>query len=207
MPSKEDLLYSLTVRELRQLAKANGIPLVTEGLLWNTRATTKEEIVELLLESSKITKRKIHAVMKAPPNKGRQRVQKEAEAKPKPSEVKQVLIRIKRFKPFRRAKKEKELETMLVSNLRAFYPELRTQLTYERARIDAQIERIGIELKFQPNAGDFDRLYGQIDKYLRHLDYVIVVIGYEKSAEDTRFFKKRLKERGWLNRVFVVSTP
>ena len=95
---------------------------------------------------------------------------------------------------------------MLVSYLRAFYPDLRTQLTYERARIDAQIGKVGIELKFQPSAGAFDRLYGQIEKYLKHLKCVIVVIGYEKSKEDTRYFRNRLKERGWLkDRVFVIS--
>ena len=129
---------------------------------------------------------------------------KRESAKPKASEVKQVLRRIKRFTPYKRAKKEKELETMLVSYLRAHYPDMRTQLTYERARIDAQIGKIGIEIKYQPS--EFDRLYGQIEKYLKHLDYVIAVIGYEKSKETTRDFKKRLKARGWLDdRVFVIS--
>lgn len=119
--------------------------------------------------------------------------------------IRGLLRKIGRFEPPTRPKKEKQLENMLVSYLQAFY-NVRTQLTYERARIDAQIGKIGIEIKYQPSAGDFDRLYGQIDKYLRHLDYIIAVIAYEKSIEATRFFKKRLKERGWLNkRVFVVK--
>lgn len=131
---------------------------------------------------------------------------KRERAKPKAPEVKQVLRRIKRFTPYKRAQKEREIETMLVSHLRAYYPDMRTQLTYERARIDAQIDKIGIEIKYQPSAGEFDRLYGQIEKYLKHLHYVIAVIGYEKSKETTQYFKKRLKERGWLNdRVFVIS--
>lgn len=128
-------------------------------------------------------------------------VKKKVKAAP---ELKQVLRRIRRFKPYKMPKKERELEAMLVTHLKAFYPDIRTQLTYERARIDAQIGRIGIEIKYQPST--FDRLYGQIDKYLRHLDYVIAVIGYPKSMEAIRFFKKRLKERGWLNsKVFVIS--
>jgi len=209
MPTKEELLRALTVKQLRQLAKQNKIRLVKEGLFWDTHASTKDEIIEILLESPKITKKKIEALMKRSPTK---RIPKK-EAKPKrvklkseTPKVKQVLRRIKQFKPYRRAKKERELEAMLVSHLGAYYKNIRTQLTYERARIDAQIDKIGIEIKYQPSASDFDRLYGQIDKYLRHLEYVIVVIGYEKSTEDTKFFKDRLKERGWLNnKVFVIT--
>lgn len=150
-------------------------------------------IVSLKEEKPKKTERKVKPSKVAPTHL-------------KPSELKQILRKIKGFKPYKRPRKEKELETMLVSRLGAYYPEIRTQLTYERARIDAQIGKVGIEIKYQPSAGEFDRLYGQIDKYLRHLDFVIVIIGYPKSTEGTRFFKKRLKERGWLNkRVFVVT--
>jgi len=211
MPTKEDLLWSLKVKDLRKLAKDNRVTLVKEGFLWNSRASTKEDIIEILLESSRITKKKIETIIeppkreKAPPKKTE--VKRKAEkATPRTTKFEGVLKKVKQFDPYRKPKKEKELEAMLVSYLRAFYPDLRTQLTYGRARIDAQIGKVGIELKFQPSAGAFDRLYGQIEKYLKHLKCVIVVIGYEKSKEDTRYFKKRLKERGWLkDRVFVVS--
>jgi len=120
--------------------------------------------------------------------------------------VKGVLKAIKRFEPLIRPKKEKDLEKMLVSNLQASYPDVRTQLTYERARIDAQIGKIGIEIKYQPSAGDFDRLYGQIEKYLKHLDCVIAVIGSERSKQSTKYFKQRIRDRGWLNkRVYVIA--
>jgi hypothetical protein len=209
MPTKEDLLRSLTVKQLRQLAKENKIRLVKEGFLWDYKASTKDDIIEILLESPKITKKKIQAIMKPLPAKRipKKEVKPRIErAKPEAPEVKRVLRKIKRFKPFKRAKKERELEAMLVSHLAAFYPNIRTQLTYERARIDAQIGRIGIEIKYQPSTSDFDRLYGQLDRYLKHLDHVITIIGYEKSAEDTRAFKKRLKERGWLNTKVSVVT-
>ena len=215
MSTKEDLLWDLTTKELRQLAKENRVKLVKEGWLGlgTYSVTKKEEIIEILLKSPRITKRKILAIIEPPPKPRRipkEKVSKKeaklkrVRAKPEAPGVKQVLRRIKQFIPYKRAKKERELEAMLVSYLRAYYPDMRTQLTYERARIDAQIGRIGIEIKYQPSS--FDTLYGQIDKYLRHLDYVIAVIGYEKSIEATRFFKKRLKERGWLNnRVFVIT--
>lgn len=67
MPTREDLFYELTVKQLRQLAKENRIPLVQEGLLWDTYASRKEDIIEVLLESPKITKKKILCVIKAPP--------------------------------------------------------------------------------------------------------------------------------------------
>jgi hypothetical protein len=101
-------------------------------------------------------------------------------------------------------KSEKDLDSMVVSYLYAFYPDISTRNTYEN--VDAQIGDIGIEIKYQPNRSDFDRLYGQVDKYLKQLEKVIVVVGYEKSRELTESFEKRMKERGWLNsRVFIVS--
>ncbi len=210
MSPKEDLLWSLTVKELRKLAKDNRTSLVKEGFWGNSSASTKEDIIELLLDSSMITKKKIEAIIEPPKKKKitpkKEKVKQQAKkTTSRTAQFEEILKNVKKFSPYRKPKKEKELETMLVTHLRVFYPDLRTQLTYERARIDAQIGKVGIELKFQPSAGDFDRLYGQVEKYLKHLKFIIVVIGSEKSKEDTRYFKNRLKERGWLNdRVFVV---
>lgn len=91
--------------------------------------------------------------------------------------------------------------------LRVYYPSLRTQLSYERTKIDAQIGKIGIEIKYQPNEAELDRLCGQIEKYLRHLDYVIAVIGYERSRESVDYFRKRLRRRGLDEQVSVITIP
>jgi len=116
-----------------------------------------------------------------------------------------VIEKIKKFSPHKMPKKEKELENMLISYLSAFYPNIRTQMTYEKARIDAQLGKIGIEIKYQPSASELNRLYGQVDGYCKHLDKVIIVIGYEKSREDIESFQQRLRERNWLNnKVFVI---
>jgi len=116
----------------------------------------------------------------------------------------EILSRIKKFTTRKMPKSEKDLDSMVVSYLYAFYPDISTRNTYEN--VDAQIGDIGIEIKYQPNRSDFDRLYGQVDKYLKQLEKVIVVVGYEKSRELTESFEKRMKERGWLNsRVFIVS--
>ncbi len=117
----------------------------------------------------------------------------------------EIIGKIKRFSPIRMPKKEMELEDMLFSYLQHSYS-IHPQQTYERATIDGRIGNIGIEIKFQPSSSEFDRLYGQVEKYLKYLDEIIVVIGYEKGRENTDYFEKRIKERGWLNsKVHVIS--
>lgn len=104
-----------------------------------------------------------------------------------------------------RPRKEADLENALIHYLSNDYPDIRRQLACEDARIDAVIDRIGIEIKYQPDSGELDRLYGQTEKYLKKLDHVILVIGYERSSESTERFRKMLEERGWLgNRVFLM---
>jgi len=128
------------------------------------------------------------------------------EVKEATAESSEILSRIKKFTIHKKPKTEKDLDSMLVHYLSAFYPDIQTQLAYQNARIDAQIGDVGIEIKYQPSAGEFDRLYGQTEKYLKSLEKVIVVIGYERTRELTENFEKRMKERGWFNsRVFVVS--
>jgi len=59
MSAKEGLLYELTVSKLRALAKENNVSLVIEGLLEDSKATAKDDIIEILSKSRKITKKKI----------------------------------------------------------------------------------------------------------------------------------------------------
>jgi hypothetical protein len=126
------------------------------------------------------------------------------EAKETTDKSSEILNKIKKFTIHKKPNNEKDLDNMVVSYLSAFYPDVCTKGTYQN--VDAQIDNIGIEIKYQPSSSDFDRLYGQIDKYLKSLEKVIVVIGYERTREMTESFQKRVKERGWLNsKVFVVS--
>lgn len=128
------------------------------------------------------------------------------EIKEETAESSEILGRIKKFTIHKKPKTEKDLDSMLVHYLSAFYPDIQTQVAYQNAKIDAQVGDVGIEIKFQPSASELDRLYGQTEKYLKSLEKVIVVIGYERTRELTESFEKRVKERGWLNsKVFVVS--
>lgn len=181
-----------------------------EGAHFVTYGEYDKRAFKLILErlNKRIRKRiKIVKLKEEKPTIAKVKPIAKKKVRPKIPELKRIVSKIKRFAPPKRPKGERELDNMLVIYLSAVY-DLRTKLTYERARIDAQIGKIGIEIKYEPSASEFDRLYGQVEKYLRHLDYVIAVIGHEKSKENTRYFKNRLKERGWLNdRVFVISIP
>lgn len=120
------------------------------------------------------------------------------------SKATEIVTKVKQFSPLRKPKKEKELEDMLLSFLQHSFA-VHPQQTYERATIDARIGSIGIEIKFQPSTGELDRLYGQVEKYLKYLQTVVVVIGYEKNREGISYFEERIEERGWLNKkVYVI---
>jgi hypothetical protein len=121
-------------------------------------------------------------------------------------DVKDIMTKIRKFTLHKSPKNEKELDSAIVHYLSAFYPEIETQVAYQNSKVDAKIGDVGIEIKFQPSSSEFDRLYGQVEKYLKYLEQVIVVIGFEKTREHTDNFEKRLKERGWLNnKIHVIS--
>lgn len=74
MPTKEDLLYALTVKQLKQLAKENRIKLVREDWFGETyHLSTKDEIIEILSESFRIIKKKILKIVEPSPKPTRRR--------------------------------------------------------------------------------------------------------------------------------------
>jgi hypothetical protein len=183
MPSKEDLLNELTVKQLRQLAKENKVSLVSEGFLWNSTTSTKEEIVEVLSNSVKITKEKISSLSKEPEitsqriveknqvskeiirKKGeviteKKAIVKESEVKAIETEFEKVLNEINAFKkvapPVRTLKKaEKMCANSLVSYLRHSFPDIKEQYRMGiGTRIDAIIGRTGLEVKFRPDQNE-----------------------------------------------------
>ena len=86
MSSKEQLLRALTVKKLRELAKENKVLLVTEeGLFWGgTKATRKDDIIEILSASRKVSKKEIEAKVFGPTKKKTTAKRKSAKvAKPK----------------------------------------------------------------------------------------------------------------------------
>jgi len=64
MPSKEDLLQSLSLKKLRELAKENKISLINPWS-WG-ELTEKYDIIEVLASSKKITIKKINDKLSSP---------------------------------------------------------------------------------------------------------------------------------------------
>jgi len=64
MSRKRTLLKTLTVAQLKQLAKENNIKLIKKGLFGSSPATTKDDIISILENSPKITIAKINAFIK-----------------------------------------------------------------------------------------------------------------------------------------------
>lgn len=82
LPTIEDLLYTLNVSQLRQLAKDNRIKLLKKRrFLRSNEVTRKDDIIEVLLDSGKITKKKIEAVRI--PSKAKKETRKPKEDIPK----------------------------------------------------------------------------------------------------------------------------
>jgi len=82
MSSKEDLLRQLSIKKLRELAQENRIVLVYEDWLGGKNtATTKDEIIDVLNRSRKVSKKKVENKVfgtsgKKTPTKGKEDVPK-----------------------------------------------------------------------------------------------------------------------------------
>jgi len=217
MPTKEDLLWALTVTQLRKLAKDNKIKLIREGLLWDSPATRKEDIIELLLGSSRITKKKIQEVSKGTvkPKKIVKPSKKDVITTPKkePSpytkqSVTEIVASINRWKkvaPKVTGKgKEKKMTLSMTGYLASAYPDITLEHNLGGNRIDAVIKKIGIEAKYRPNQNEINRLYGQVDDYLRYLEHIIVVF-LDTNQSMINNFRRKIETGRYASQVTLVS--
>lgn len=231
MPTKEDLLRSLKVKELRQLAKENRVSLVKEGWFGSSRATNKDDIIEILLESSRITKKKISAILEPPkPKRARKKISKK-EVKVEEEHIKEkittereitrkivtareitlemVLDEINEFKKrapkIRGKQKERLYTTTLTGFLSHTFPSIEMEQTLGKGtRIDARVGKVGIEAKYRPDQNEINRLYGQIDTYLQLLNDIVVVF-FDTDSSTVNDFKNKLKRGGYTEKVKVVN--
>lgn len=217
MTTKEDLLRSLTVKELRQLAKENRVSLVEEGLFGLTThsVSRKEDIIEILLDSSRIAKKKILAILEPPPKpkpilvKKAPKKAKREKVTRKRVQVTKVLDEVKRFKrhvpSIRGKRKERQYTLALTGYLAHSFPQIDMEQPLGKGtRIDALIGKIGIEAKYRPDQNEINRLYGQIDTYLQFLNEIIVVF-FDTDSSTVNDFKKKLKRGGYTEKVSIVN--
>jgi hypothetical protein len=117
------------------------------------------------------------------------------------------MLKIQQFRPLQRVTDERQYQDMLFSFMNDTFRSLRREVPFPNKKyIDATIGNVGIELKFQPNESDMDRAYSQVESYLDHLDYVIVVVARPRTPDAIRYLEAKLQRREWLNsRVFLME--
>jgi hypothetical protein len=117
-----------------------------------------------------------------------------------------IAIAIQNFIPPRRPPNEIAYQDMLVSSLKRDFPEILLRQQFGNNEIDVLIGRIGIEAKLGLKKSEADRLFGQIESFLQHIDRVIVVL-YQPLPEWQNYLKQKLARHGWLDksvRIVVV---
>jgi len=219
--TKVEILNYMNVRQLRGLAREYGIPLEKETFFGTKRATSKDDMISILmgLSISKIRRysEKISLISGKVEEK-REKCQKRRETKVKGEKieekiiereisgkvlefkevtVKSIIQEIKKYRPppVKGRRIEEKLTIGLISFLQSSFPDIELEQPIAKgARIDAIIGgKIGIEAKYRPQATEFDRLYGQVEKYLRRLDHVIVVF-FETPSRDVHNFRNRINK-------------
>ena len=91
-------------------------------------------------------------------------------------------------------RKERQLTLSMTGYLASSYPQISHEERLGSNRIDAVIDDIGIEAKHRPNPNEINRLYGQVDDYLRHLSHIIVVF-FDTNQTMINNFDKKIKDR------------
>jgi len=222
--TKEELLDYMTIKQLRGLAKEYNISLEKRSFFRVKKVTRKGDMIDILreLSLSKIRRyaQKISLIKPLDKKIKKEETEKRKEDKTKDTErevvqkfierknVDVIVREIKKYKPppIRGKGAEKKLSIGLVSFLSHSFPDIEIEQPIARgARIDAIVEgKIGIEAKYKPPITEMDRLYGQIEKYLRRLDHVVVVF-FETPSRDVRDFRNRIKRSKFAEKVTVLS--
>ncbi len=101
-------------------------------------------------------------------------------------------------------RKERQLTLSMTGYLASSYPNISHEERLGSNRIDAVIDDIGIEAKHRPNQNEINRLYGQVDDYLRHLSHVIVVF-FDTNQTMINNFNKKLRTGNYHKKVTVIA--
>jgi hypothetical protein len=100
--------------------------------------------------------------------------------------------------------RERQMVRHMTGFLAGAYDDVRTEQKLGRNRVDAVVGKIGIEAKYGANQNAINRLYGQVDDYLRYLDHVIVVF-YDTNLGMINDFKRKLKSGNYNKNVTVLA--
>jgi hypothetical protein len=121
------------------------------------------------------------------------------------SSIKNKINHWKNVSPKIRGKgKERQLTLSMTGYLSSSYPNITLEQRLGSNRIDAVIDNIGIEAKYRPNQNEINRLYGQVDDYLRYLSHIVVVFS-DTNQTMINNFNKKLRTGNYHNKVTVIA--
>lgn len=192
--SEVDVLKTLSVYDLKWIAEDMGL----------TKSGKKDEIIKRIMEQIKVSKVRAFEITKEKIN-----ISKEHKKSPKRGldalweEVATVIDReFQPLKPVSARLKERQVEKDLYQFLKGkFSPahKIEIEKTKRESRIDLSVDgKIGIELKYNPK--DYDRVVGQVERYLSDFPRIIVVISItssdEKLIKKANSAKPRIESKG-----------
>jgi len=106
--------------------------------------------------------------------------------------------------PIAGKQRERAVSMSLTGFLSGKYSNIELEKKFESTRIDAVINKIGIEAKYRPDQNEINRLYGQIDDYLRYLDHIVVVF-IDTDQPTVNNFRRKITTGGYQVRVTIVQ--
>jgi hypothetical protein len=100
--------------------------------------------------------------------------------------------------------KEMKMTLSMTGFLSSAFPNILLEQRLSGNRIDAVIDKIGIEAKYRPNQNDINRLYGQVDDYLRYLEHIIVVF-FDTNQAQINNFRRKITSGGYIKKITLMS--
>lgn len=100
--------------------------------------------------------------------------------------------------------KERQLTLSMTGYLASSYPNITLEQRLGGNRIDAVIDDIGIEAKHRPNQNEINRLYGQVDDYLRYLNHIVVVF-FDTNQSMVNNFSRKINTGNYHTKVTLVT--
>lgn len=191
--SEKDILNTLSVYDLKIIAEDMGL----------SKSGRKEDLINRILEQIEVSVVKEYTVTN---EKVEEPSKKTATKKKKLDALYEGVVETidKYFKPTKPVSarlKEKQIEDQLLQFLRGRFPQHTVEIEKSKkdSRIDISVdEKIGIELKY--NTTDYDRVVGQVERYLSDFPKVILVIVLsgvnDKLIKKANSAKSRIENKG-----------
>lgn len=208
--STKDLLYSLSVKDLEELARKYGISLVKGRTLLGgiielrERVTRKSDIIDILHESSKISKRVIQEFISGSLSISEEQIVSSKEVVLQRAAIKlegkdklredyflRLLKAIEEWDPRKGVGYEELYQVDLATHLEKCGFKARMEKGEDLFHILVD-DIYPIELKKSPGRLEYDRLVGQISRYVRSMEQAVVVICDVKRDKEFIDFKQNL---------------